>query len=193
MRRICVFCGANSGFSPVYAEAAAAFGRAAVAAGLGIVTGGGQVGLMGAVADAALEAGGEVIGVIPHLLLRREVGHERLTELRVVETMHERKATMASLSDAFVALPGGIGTMEETFEVWTWSQLGVHTKPVGVLDVGGYYAPLLRFIDHMNEEGFLRGDHRDVLLVESDPERMIRRLGEWKAPPTEHVVDRAHL
>ncbi|HTH18372.1 MAG TPA: TIGR00730 family Rossman fold protein [Magnetospirillum sp.] len=188
MRRICVFCGSSSGTRPVYAEAARAVGRLIAESGLGLVYGGGHVGLMGEMADAALEAGGEVIGIIPEALKRMEAGHTGVTELRVVDTMHERKAMMAELSDAFIALPGGIGTLEELFEVWTWGQLGLHPKPLGFLDVAGYYDHLHTFLDHSVAEGFLKQRHRAMVAVESDPARLLARLAAYQPPETVRVV-----
>ncbi|WP_139320451.1 TIGR00730 family Rossman fold protein [Saccharomonospora sp. CUA-673] len=173
MRRICVFCGSSSGGDPVHTEAAAALGTLLAERGIGLVYGGGNVGLMGTVADAVLAAGGEVIGVIPEHLVRAEVAHHDVTELRIVEDMHERKATMASLSDAFLALPGGIGTLEELFEIWTWAQLGLHTKPVGVIDVDGYYSKLAEFVDHMVETGFLNTPSREIVRIDPDPEKLL--------------------
>ncbi|HLO76698.1 MAG TPA: TIGR00730 family Rossman fold protein, partial [Magnetospirillum sp.] len=169
MRRVCVFCGSSRGTNPAYAEAAAATGRLIAQRGLGLVYGGGDVGLMGIVANAALAAGGEVIGVIPDALMRMEVGNPNLTALHVVGTMHERKAMMAELSDGFIALPGGIGTLEELFEVWTWGQLGLHPKPLGLLDVAGYYDHLHAFLDHTVAEGFLKDRHRAMVAVDADP------------------------
>ncbi|MGC7098960.1 TIGR00730 family Rossman fold protein [Amycolatopsis lurida] len=169
MKRVCVFCGSSPGNSPVYAEQAAALGKLLAERGIGLVYGGASVGIMGVVADAALAAGGEVIGVIPGHLMSAEVGHHGLTELHVVDTMHERKAKMAELSDAFLALPGGAGTLEELFEVWTWAQLGLHAKPLGLVDVAGYFEPLRKFVDHMVDEGFLRAQHREMVSVDPDP------------------------
>ena len=143
---------------------------------------------MGVLADAALEAGGRVVGVIPRALWEREVGHRALTELRVVESMHERKALMASLADAFVALPGGLGTLEEIFEVWTWGQLGIHAKPCGFLDVSGYYAPLLAFLDRAVEGGLVRPQHRAMAIVDRDPRTILRRLAEYEPPNVEKWV-----
>jgi uncharacterized protein (TIGR00730 family) len=163
--RVCVFCGSSSGRDAVYREAAAALGCELAVRGVGVVFGGGRVGLMGVLADAALAAGGEVIGVIPRALVAREVAHAGLSDLRVVETMHERKALMAELSDAFVTLPGGVGSMEETFEVMTWAQLGIHGKPCGLLNVAGFYDPLLRQLDRFVAEGFVKREHRDLLVV----------------------------
>ena len=182
MKRICVFCGASPGRDAAYREAAVAFGGLLARRGIGLVFGGGHVGLMGAVADAALAAGGEAIGVIPRGLEARELGHRGLTELRVVGSMHERKATMASLADGFVALPGGMGTLEEAAEALTWSQLGIHRKPVGLLDVAGYWSPLVAFLDHAVAEGFLRPDQRRLCLVEPAPEALLDRLAAWEPP-----------
>lgn len=176
MLTLCVFCGSAAGARPDYAEAARALGRAAAERGVGIVYGGARVGLMGAVADAALAAGGSVTGVIPRALVDREVAHEGLTHLHVVASMHERKATMARLSDAFVALPGGVGTLEELFEVWTWAHLGVHIKPCAVLDVAGFWRPLLAALDRMTAEGFIRADVRGMLLEASNPDDLFARL-----------------
>jgi uncharacterized protein (TIGR00730 family) len=166
---ICVFCGSAPGARASYVDAAREFAREAVRRGVRLVYGGASVGLMGALADEALAAGGEVIGVIPRALVEREIAHRGLTELRVVATMHERKATMAELADAFVALPGGLGTLEELFEVWTWGMLGLHAKPYGVLDTGGYYGPLVRFLDHARDEEFIRPAQRAMLSVRATP------------------------
>lgn len=176
LRAVCVFCGSSPGARPIYGEAADAFGAALAAAGIRLVYGGGNVGLMGRVADAVLNAGGEAIGVIPQFLMNREVGHRALTELHVVETMHERKALMAKLSDAFAVLPGGIGTFEEMFEVWTWRQLGLHPKPCGILNIGGYYDRLVAFLDTATKEGFLQPGHRAVLEVEETPAALLAAL-----------------
>ncbi|WP_113696170.1 TIGR00730 family Rossman fold protein [Amycolatopsis albispora] len=169
MKRVCVFCGSSPGKGTVYTEQAAALGKLLAERGIGLVYGGASVGTMGVVADAALAAGGEVIGVIPGHLMDAEVGHHGLTELHVVATMHERKAKMAELSDGFLALPGGAGTLEELFEVWTWAQLGLHAKPLGLVDVAGYFQPLRQFVDHMVDEGFLRPQHREMVSVDPDP------------------------
>src|SRR5437764_13261011 len=182
MRSVTVFCASSIGHDPAYAAAARAFGALLAREGIALVYGGGHVGLMGQLADAALEAGGHVTGVIPRALWDREVGRRALTELHVVETMHERKALMASLADAFVALPGGLGTLEEIFEVWTWGQLGIHAKPCGFLDVSGYYAPLLAFLDRAVEEGLVRTAHRAMAIVDRDAEALLRRLGEYEPP-----------
>jgi uncharacterized protein (TIGR00730 family) len=169
MRRICVFCGSSTGNDPVYAEHAAVVGKLLAQRGIGVVYGGASVGIMGVVADAALAAGGEVIGVIPKHLMRVEIAHAGLTELHITADMHERKAKMAELSDGFLALPGGAGTLEELAEVWTWAQLGLHAKPIGLVDTAGYFRPLREFADHMVSEGFLRPQHRDIIFVDPDP------------------------
>lgn len=188
--RVCVFCGSSPGSIPAYGEIAARLGRLLVAEGLGLVYGGASVGLMGRLADAALAAGGEVIGVIPQALVDMEVAHNGLSELRVVATMHERKAVMADLSDAFVALPGGIGTLDELFEVLTWAQLGLHTKPTGLLDLGGYFQPLLAFLDGAVKARFLQPAHRGMLLVEADPARLLAAFRAYRPPPPFKWVDR---
>lgn len=185
LQRVCVFCGSSPGARPVYRQAAAALGAAVARRGLGLVYGGGHTGLMGTVADAALAAGGRVVGVIPRGLQVREVAHRALTELRVVGSMHERKAAMAAHADAFVAMPGGMGTLEETAEALTWSQLGIHRKPVGLLDVAGYFGPLVAFLDHAVAEGFLRPEHRALCLVEREPAALLDRLAAWAPPPGE--------
>ena len=176
MRRVCVFCGSSPGARPAYAEAAEELAGLLAGEGIGLVYGGGGVGLMGRLADAMLAGGGEAIGVIPSALVAREIGHTGLSELRVVGSMHERKALMAELSDAFVALPGGLGTLEELFEVYTWSQLGLHRKPCALLDVEGYYADLAGFLAHAVEERFLREEHRAMLIVEREPGALLERL-----------------
>jgi len=182
IRSLCVFCGSNSGNDPIYANAARDFGVLLAKSDIALVYGGGHVGLMGIVADAVLAGGGKAIGVIPRMLWDREVGHRNLTELHIVETMHERKAMMASLSDAFVALPGGLGTLEEIFEVWTWAQLGIHRKPLGFLDVLGFYAPLLSFLDRAVDAGFIRAQYRSMAIVDIDPASLLRRLSEYSPP-----------
>lgn len=182
IRSLCVFCGSNSGSDPSYANAARDFGVLLAKSDIALVHGGGHVGLMGIVADAVLAGGGKAIGVIPRMLWDREVGHRNLSELHIVETMHERKAMMASLSDAFVALPGGLGTLEEIFEVWTWAQLGIHRKPLGFLDVLGFYAPLLSSLDRAVDAGFVRAQHRSMAIVDVDPASLLRRLSEYSPP-----------
>jgi hypothetical protein len=190
LSRVCVFCGSSSGTDPAYRQAAVDLGRSLARRGLGLVFGGGHVGLMGAVADAVLAAGGQVIGVIPRGLERRELGHQGLTELRVVGSMHERKATMVDLADAFAALPGGMGTLEETAEILTWAQLGIHAKPVGLLDVAGYWRTLIAFLDHAVAEGFLRPEDRALLLVEREAEALLDRMAAWRAPAAERWIGR---
>jgi uncharacterized protein (TIGR00730 family) len=190
MGSLCVFCGSNPGASPAYAEAAARMGSLLAERGITLVYGGGRVGLMGVLADAALAAGGRAIGVIPRALEAREVAHTGLTELRVVSSMHERKALMSELADGFIALPGGIGTMEEWFEVWTWGQLGIHPKPLGMLNVSGYYDHLLAFFDRMVEDRFLSGRYRSMAVIEENPQILLDRLASYVPPPTEKWLDR---
>jgi uncharacterized protein (TIGR00730 family) len=179
--RVCVFCGSSSG-RVRHVEVAREVGRTLAQRGIGVVYGGGRVGTMGALADGALAAGGSVIGVIPRSLVDWEVAHGNLTELHVVESMHERKALMADLADAFVTLPGGAGTLEELFEVWTWAQLGLHSKPVALLDVDGYFTHLVEMIDHMVEQGFLKPPYRDMLLVDQVLDRLLARCADYRAP-----------
>lgn len=186
MKRVCVYCGSSLGRRPAYLEAARALGRLLARRGVGLVYGGASVGLMGAVADAALAGGGEVLGVIPRRLEEREIGHRGLTKLHVVGSMHERKQKMADLSDAFIAMPGGMGTLEELSETLTWSMLGLHAKPLGLLDVDGYWKPLETFLDHAVTEGFLRAEHRALVLSDADPARLVDRLAAWTPPP--HIV-----
>jgi uncharacterized protein (TIGR00730 family) len=176
VERICVFCGSNAGTRPAYAWAARDVGAELARRGIGLVYGGGRVGLMGAVADAALEGGGEAIGVIPESLVARELAHPGLTELLVVPSMHERKARMALLANAFLVLPGGYGTLDEMCEALTWTQLGIQAKPCGLLNVEGYFDPLLDFLDHAVREGFLDAENRAILRVETDPSRLVARL-----------------
>jgi len=176
MKRICVFCGSSRGGPEHYAAAAAQMGALLATRGLGLVYGGGKIGLMGVVADAALAAGGEVIGVIPDTLMEREVGHGNLTEMHVVDSMNGRKQLMAELSDGFIALPGGMGTMDELFEMLTWSLLGLHDKPCGLLNHAGYYDAMLSFLEHGEREGFLKPKHRALLLVHTDPEALLGRM-----------------
>jgi uncharacterized protein (TIGR00730 family) len=182
MKRICVFCGSNPGDDPRYIGAARALGQALAADGVGLVYGGASVGLMGAVADAALEAGGEVIGVMPRALAEKEIAHKGLADLRITGSMHERKALMAALSDGFVALPGGAGTFEELFEVWTWAQLGHHAKPCALLNVAGFYDGLATFLDGVAAHGFMKQPHRDMLIVADAIPLLMERLRTY-APP----------
>ncbi len=179
--RLCVFCGSSFGAREVYREGAEAFGRLLAAHQLELVYGGAHAGLMGALADAVLAAGGRVIGVIPQALMDRELAHQGLTALHVVSSMHERKALMASLSDGFIALPGGIGTLEELFEVWTWSQLGLHAKPCALLDMAGFYSGLASFMDHVVTEGFLKPKQREALIVEANAEALLERIQSFSA------------
>jgi uncharacterized protein (TIGR00730 family) len=183
IHRICVFCGSSCGANPAYKRAAEDLGQLLARRNIGLVYGGGCIGLMGALADAALQAGGEVIGVIPDSLMRREVGHRGVTRLHVVETMHQRKALMADLADAFIALPGGYGTLEEFCEIVTWSQLGIQQKPCGLLNVERYWDGLLGMLEHSVHEGFLRPENRELVLVASTPEQLLERLLEWEPPP----------
>jgi uncharacterized protein (TIGR00730 family) len=187
---VCVFCGSNGGADPVYLETAAAVGRELAERGIRLVYGGGKVGMMGAIADGALDAGGDVVGVIPQQIYDLEIGHEGLPDLRVVASMHERKALMAELTDAFVALPGGIGTFEELFEVFTWAQLGLHRKPLGLLDVAGYYAPLEAMLDHAVEQRFLRPETRAMLVADDSLEALLARFDGWEPPSVRKWIDR---
>jgi uncharacterized protein (TIGR00730 family) len=185
LRRVCVFCGSSLGARPDYAEAARVLGGELAGRAIGLVYGGAHVGLMGAVADACRRAGGEVIGVIPGSLVEAEVAHTGLDDLRIVSTMHERKAVMAELSDGFVALPGGFGTLEEFCEVLTWSQLGLHSppKPCGLVDVAGFFGPLIALFDSAVDQGFLRPENRRLVLAAADPRTMLDALAGWQAPP----------
>jgi uncharacterized protein (TIGR00730 family) len=188
--RVLVFCGSSPGARPEYAAAADELGRLLARRSLGLVYGGARIGLMGAVADGALAAGGEVIGVIPGQLVEHEIAHTGLTDLREVSTMHERKALMAELSDAVITLPGGTGTLDELFELFTWSQLGLHRKPIGLLDVAGYWQPLLAMLDHMVTERLLRAEHRDTLLVSTDAADLLDQLGSYRHAATDKWLDR---
>jgi uncharacterized protein (TIGR00730 family) len=180
--QLCVFCGSSPGADPAYLAAAEHVGRTLAERDIGLVYGGASVGTMGALADAAIAAGGNVTGVIPQSLVDREIAHPGLSGLHVVADLHERKARMASLADAFLALPGGAGTLEELFEVLTWAQLGLHHKPIALLDVAGYYQPMLRFMDHMAEQGFLRREYRDMLIVDTDVAKVLDRYFAHRAP-----------
>ncbi len=190
MQRVCVFLGANPGLDPAYAEAARAMARELVSRGIGLVYGGSAVGLMKVLADAVMAGGGEALGVIPQALYDKEIGHTGITRLEVVSSMHERKARMAELADGFVALPGGIGTLEEIFEVFTWGQLGFHAKPCGLLDVKGYYGGLCAFLDHVRDQGFLKNDHRGMLLCDPDPARLLERMARFEPPRVAKWVER---
>ncbi len=184
MNRLCVFCGSRAGNRPEYVALARATGALLARDGITLVYGGGSVGLMGELADAALEAGGRVIGVIPRSLWEREVGHRGLTECHIVQTMHERKALMASLSDGFVALPGAVGTLDELFEIWTWAQLGEHAKPFGLLNSCGYFNALLSFLREVVRADFMKPVYLEMLQVETDPDRLLARLRAYQAPVT---------
>ena len=190
MKRLCVFCGSSVGANPAYAEAATTMGTLLATRGIGLVYGGGNVGLMGVIADAALAAGGEVIGVIPKSLADREVAHHGVTELRIVDSMHTRKAMMADLSDAFVAMPGGVGTFEEFFEAITWTQLGLHRKACGLLNVAGFYTELARFIDQAVTDGFIRPVHRAAIVVDDNPERLLDTLTTIDLPDAPKWINR---
>jgi uncharacterized protein (TIGR00730 family) len=182
IRRLAIFCGSNPGARPDYIEAARSLGKFLCERGIGIVYGGSNVGLMAALADTMLDELGDIIGVIPRMLVQREVANTALTDLRIVESMHERKAVMAELADGFVALPGGIGTLEEFFEIWTWGQLGMHDKPCGLLNVAGYFDPLLEFLDRAVAEKFVRDVHRSMVVVESDPRALLSRFESYEPP-----------
>ena len=182
MKRICVYCGANRGRDPAFSEAARAMGEALARRGIELVTGGGRVGLMGVIADATLEAGGRVTGVIPQALMNKELGHAGLSELIVTASMHERKAKMAELSDGFVAMPGGLGTYEELFEIWTWAQLGWHHKPCGLLNAAGFYDKLVAFLDGASDAQFLKPEHRAMLVVDGDADRLLDRFAAYTPP-----------
>ena len=190
MKRICVFCGSSAGTRPQYRKCAEELGAEFARRNIGLVYGGGNVGLMGAIADAVLESGGEAIGVIPEYLMTREIGHKQLTKLHIVHSMHERKALMADLSDAFIALPGGFGTFEEFFEVLTWSQLGLHLKPCGIVNVLNYYSPLLAMLDHAVEERFLKAQNRALVLSAENPQALLQALEEWRPVHVEKWLDR---
>ena len=190
VRSLCVYCGSSTGNDATYADAARALGGQMAERGLSLIYGGGHVGLMGVIADAVLAAGGEVTGVIPSALMSAEVGHEHLTTLHVVKDMHERKAMMAVLADGFIAMPGGIGTLEELFEVMTWLQLGYHAKPVGVLNVLGFYDGLLAFLDQQRDTGFLRAEHRELLITDVDAFSLLEKMMKFQMPEGVSVFSR---
>ena len=189
IKRLAVFCGSNPGARPEYVEGARALGRLLCERGIGVVYGGSSVGMMAALADAVLDDLGDIIGVIPKMLVEREVAHRTLTDLRIVDSMHERKALIAEMSDGFVALPGGIGTLEEFFEIWTWAQLGVHQKPCGLLNIAGYFDPLLRFLDRAVEEKFVRNVHRSMVVVESESQQLLERFESYEPPNVVKWID----
>jgi uncharacterized protein (TIGR00730 family) len=190
MKKICVFLGSNSGARPEYREAAVELGQSLARAGVGLVYGGAKVGLMGTLADAALAAGGDVVGIIPRALVEKEVAHSGLSDLRVVTSMHERKSLMAELSDGFIALPGGMGTLEELFEMLTWAQLGMHRKPCGLLNVAGYYDGLSAFLDHAVGERFVAQAHRDMLLVGKTAKDLLASFSTYRPPIVEKWIER---
>jgi uncharacterized protein (TIGR00730 family) len=191
LKSICVFCGSNFGSRPEYGAAAESLGKLLVQHGISLVYGGGKVGLMGKIADAVLKAGGQVTGIIPQALVLKEIAHEGLTELRVVDSMHERKALMADLADGFITMPGGFGTLDEFCEILTWAQLGIHHKPCGVLNVNGYFDHFLKLLDHAVSELFLRPPHRAIVISDSDPETLLGRMMEYEAPLTGKWIDRS--
>lgn len=193
MKSVCIFCGSNPGNDPVYAAGARAMGAEIARRGLVLVYGGGAVGLMGIVADAALDAGGEVHGIIPRALREKEIGHNRLTRLEVVETMHIRKARMAELSDGFIAMPGGIGTFEEIFEIWTWGQLGIHSKPLGFLNIAGFYDPLAAFLDGTVEAGFLKQAHRAMAMTDTEPATLLERMEQYVPAATYKWIEKEQV
>lgn len=188
IKSLCVYCGASDGTLPVYTDAARLLAAAMVRQDIALVYGGGNIGLMGTIADEVLRLGGEVTGVIPTALVEREIGHQGLTRLHIVETMHQRKAMMAELADGFIAMPGGIGTLEELFEVLTWSQLGFHDKPIGLLNAHGFYDGLITFIDHVASHGFLRTQHRQLLMHDAEPTGLLKQFTDWKAGATNKLM-----
>lgn len=191
MKNLCVYCGSSPGRDPAYADGARALAAALVRRDIGLVYGGSDLGLMGTVADEVLRLGGHVTGVIPETLVEKEAAHRGLSELRVTRSMHERKALMAELSDGFIAMPGGLGTLEEILEMWTWGQLSLHAKPCALLNIAGYYDRLGEFLDHAHAEGFVRVQHRQMLLVDADAERLLQRCADYVAPPVTRWVERA--
>jgi uncharacterized protein (TIGR00730 family) len=191
LQSVCVFCGSSTGINAAYTAAARSLGTTLAEANIRLIFGGGHVGLMGVISNAVLAAGGDVIGVIPKFLVERELAHEGLSDLRIVGSMHERKALMSDLSEGFIALPGGTGTLEEFFEVLTWAQLGEHEKPCGLLNVAGYYDPLLTVFDRMVEADFLSASNRALLLVEDDPEQLLQRFDHYEPPKTVKWIDRS--
>jgi uncharacterized protein (TIGR00730 family) len=193
LNSICVFCGSNPGNDPAYLAAAIQVGKSIAARGYKLIYGGAEVGLMGAVADAALEAGGHVTGVMPKALVEKEIAHKNLSELHEVSSMHERKALMADLSDGFIAMPGGVGTLEEIFEIWTWAQLGHHGKPLAFMNIAGFYDPLGVFLDHQSDEGFVRKGHRDMAIFSDDVEEILNAFARYEAPQLQKWVERSEI
>jgi len=193
LKNICVYCGSSPGRLEAYADAARALAEALASRNIGLVYGGAGIGIMGAVADHVLQLGGKAVGVIPEALMRKEVAHYRLSELYVTQSMHERKMRMAELSDGFIALPGGLGTLEELFEIWTWAQLGFHDKPCGLLNVEGYYDPLIEFLDHAVTEQFVRHSHRAILIVENEPEKLLERFANYQPPIVKTWVEKDEI
>lgn len=191
MDRICVYCGSSEGARPAYRDAAERLGRTLADRNLGLVYGGGDVGLMGTVADATLDAGGEAYGIIPDALREREIAHDGLTDLEIVDSMHDRKQRMVDQSDGFIALPGGFGTLEEFMEVLTWTQLGLHDKPCGLLNVADYYADLAAFFDHQRDEEFVSADHREIIVIEDDPNDLLDQFADYEAPALKNVLQSA--
>ncbi|EIC28900.1 MULTISPECIES: TIGR00730 family Rossman fold protein [Methylomicrobium] len=190
LKNICVYCGSSPGSREAYAGKARALAETLVNRGIGLVYGGASIGLMGMIADHVLRLGGRAVGVIPEALMHKEVAHYRLTELHVTHSMHERKMRMAELADGFIALPGGLGTLEELFEIWTWAQLGFHGKPCGLLNAEGYYDPLIEFLDHAVTEQFVRPSHRSMLIVESEPEKLLDRFADYRVPAVKIWVEK---
>ena len=186
LKNICVYCGSSPGRGDAYLSQATALANALVERNIGLVYGGASIGVMGRVADEVLKRNGRVIGVIPQALATKEIAHEGLSELHITHSMHERKQLMAELADGFIALPGGIGTLEELFEIWTWAQLGLHQKPCGLLNSSGYYDGLIGFLDHMRHQGFVKPAHRELLMLESDPGALLDRFARYRAPVVEH-------
>lgn len=193
IKSICVYCGSSSGRQPLYADAAVSLAESLVKRNIRLVYGGAGIGIMGWLADQVLQRGGEVIGVIPEALAHKEIAHANLTELHVTRSMHERKMRMAELADGFIALPGGIGTLEELFEIWTWAQLGFHQKPCGLLNVGNYYDALIQFLDHMQAEQFVKAHHHDMLMVETDADSLLERFGSYQATAAKQWLGKGEI